>query len=220
MNNFGQIAYNVGIRVSDTSMPFSKIINGYINQRYERIFKKFNWPTINPTYNFNTVIGTNTYTLPSNIGKELYVFDNTNGVNLTKNSLAELESIYTQSLNDNDSPRAYAIYDSLDTNTPANIVKTIQLYPNPTSIIQINMPYQIAYSAMTDASDLPSIKCDIACELGATADAWRTKRQFQKAADFEKQYEQVIMEMIWEIENDPNRVTQFRPNVYPIHQLY
>lgn len=82
------------------------------------------------------------------------------------------------------------------------------------------MPYILGYAPLVNQSDLTIIDCDDACEYGATADAWRTKRQFAKAADFEKQYEQTIQEMIWETENDPNRIVQFRPQVYPRNNLY
>ena len=34
------------------------------------------------------------------------------------------------------------------------------------------------------------------------------------------QYEQCIQEMIWEVANDPNKVVQFRPQVYPRNELY
>lgn len=221
MNQFSKIQSNVGTRIGDTSVTFAVTIGNYINQRYQRIFKKFNWDSITPGYTFNTTAGTNEYIAPAGFGKELYVFDNTNGVNLVDRTLGDLEIQYPQNLNDNGNPIKYAIYKTLDGSSPANIVTKLRLYPNPTSVIQIIMPYLNAANTLSASTDLPILDMsDLAAELGATADSWRTKRQFEKAADFEVQYEQVISEMIWSQENQPNRVVHFSPNVYPKDSLY
>lgn len=244
MNNFLQISVNVGTRVGDTSGNFQTTINQYINQRYLRIFKKFNWPTIVPAYAITTVSGVSDYALPVDFKHELYVYDSTNFKDIRKKDLQELERINPQALNQSGASWNYSIYEALSPQTAtfndivatfgaslftfagnytaaATLTKFIRFYQNPTSSWVIQIPYvkqAIGFSASTDQ---PIIDMgDLACELGATADAWRTKRQFEKATDFEMQYEQVVMEMIWSIENDPNRVVQFRPNVYPIHQLY
>lgn len=220
MNDFGTIAGNIGTRVGDTSSTFATTIKKYINQRYERIFKRFNWPTVNPTYTFSTVGGTSEYDLASDFKNELYVFDNTNLIDIQWASLQDLERMYENNLNDNGNPTKYAIYDYMSADTEPLIKKKVRFYPNPTSIIAIKIPYQLQATPMVDSTDLPILRCDIACEYGATADAWRTKRQFAKAADFETQYEQVINEMIWEIENNPNRIVQLAPRTYNRDLLY
>lgn len=219
MNNFAQIQYNVGIRVGDTSAAFATIIGNYVNQRYKRLFRKFNWETINPSYSFTTT-GVSDYILPNDLKQELYVYDSTNLLDIPRKDFEELERIYSQSLNQTDQAVVYAIYESLDQNSPPNIIRTLRFYKTPASAIVIQMPYILGYAPLVNQSDLTIIDCDDACEYGATADAWRTKRQFAKAADFEKQYEQTIQEMIWETENDPNRIVQFRPQVYPRNNLY
>lgn len=218
-NNFAQITYNVGIRVGDPTTAFSKIINGYVNQRYKRLFRKFNWQTINPSYTLTTT-GVQDYQLPSNLKKALYVYDSTNLLDIPLIDFEELERIYAGALNDTDQAVRCAIYQSLDLNSPPNVIQTLRLYKIPASPIVLEIPYIIGYAPMVNPSDVPIIDCDDACEYGATADAWRTKRQFAKAKDFEGQYEQTIQEMIWEIENNPNRVPQFRPQVYSRDLLY
>lgn len=221
MNSFSTIKSNIGTRIGDTSTSFATTIGSYINQRYQRIFKKFNWDSAKPDYTFNTAGGTNEYTMPSGFGKELYVFDNTNLVDIRKYSLQDLERNFVQNLNDNGNPLYYAIYKTLDSSNPANIVTKLRFYPNPTTVIAIIMPYLYAPTDMSSSTDLPILDmADLACELGATADAWRTKRQFAKAADFEAQYEQVIAEMIWSQENQPNMIKQFAPRTYDKEQLY
>jgi len=197
MNNFGQIVYNVGIRVGDTSTAFSGIISTYVNQRYKRIFRKFNWPTLKSDYSFTTVVGTSDYLLPSDFKHELYVYDSTNLLDIKKLDFQELERVNTGAINSTGSVSQYAIYQSLDTSSPPNIKKTLRLYQIPNSVFTIQMPYLQAYAPLVNQVDL-----------------------FTKAADFDMQYEQTIQEMIWEVENDPNRLVQFRPTVYDKNQLY
>ena len=220
MNNFGTIASNVGIRVGDTSTTFANIVKGYINQRYKDVYQRFNWDTIVPAYTFSTVAGTNEYDAPTDFWKELYVYDTTNSVDLTNRSIQDLEQIYPSNLQDSSSPVSYAIYNYMDTSNPALIKKKIRLFPNPAAVAVISMPYIKAPTDMSATTDLPILECDHAVELGATADAWRTKRQFAKAGDFDGQYERKINTMIWNLANQPNRIVQFRPNTYNKDQLY
>lgn len=221
MNNFSVIGSKVGTRVGDTSANFLTTINQYINDRYFRIFKKFNWPTIVPSYTITSIVGQQDYVLPSDFKNELYVYDATNYKDIPKISFQDLERVYAQNLTQQGSVCKCAIYDSMDGSSPANLQKTLRLFETPSQIITYNVPYIKKGVVQVNTTDLMILDgADLASELGATADAWRTKRQFQKAADFESQYEQVIQEMIWSIENDPDKVVQFRPNIYPICQLY
>lgn len=220
MNSFGTIATNVGTRVGDTSSTFKTIINGYINLRYERIYKRFNWPTVNPSYSFNTVGGTQDYVLPTDFKNELYVYDSGNFLDIRGSTLQDLERKFGTTLNTAGSVSQYAIYDYMDTSSPPVIKKKIRLYSTPNSVLTIVVPYQVQQTAMSATTDLPILRCDIACEYGATAEAWRTKRQFAKAADFEGLYEQTINEMIWEIENSQNKIVQFAPQTYNSCELY
>ena len=220
MLNFGQIKTNVGTRVGDTSATFATTIGIYINQRYKDIFERFNWTTIKPSYTFATVAGTQDYTLPSDFGKELYCYDSINLLDITGQSLQDLERAYPNTLGTNDQPIRYAIYDSMDTSSPPVIVKKIRLFPNPAAVTTISLPYLQKQVDMSGATDLPILDCDTACEYGATADAWRTKRQFAKAGDFEGQYERKINTMIWNKINQPNQVVQFAPKTYNPDNLY
>lgn len=222
MNTFATIGSKVGTRVGDTSATFLTTINMYINDRYLRIFKKFNWPTIVPSYQITTIAGTSDYVLPADFKYELYVFDATNNKDIPRVSIQDLERIYPDILESQGNAWKCAIFDSMDNSSPSpKIQKTLRFFENPSQASTYNVPYIKQGVALSATTDLPIIDmADLASELGATADAWRTKRQFQKAADFEVQYEKVIQEMIWSVANDPNMVVQFRPNVYPIHQLY
>jgi hypothetical protein len=186
----------------------------------------------------------NEWDLPSDFGKELYVYDTLNQINLDWRSLQDVERIYLTADTTDDEldeadfysngvtapqgyPYVYSIYNYIDNTNPTTIRKRIRLWPVPTQSIQLSIPY-IIQGALVNTTDLPILElADTACELGATADAWRTKRQFAKAADFEGvpnmigyNYEGVLATMIWSEENQVNRPIQFTPNVYPKNMLY
>ncbi len=220
MLSFSQIKTNVGTRIGDTSTTFATTIGIYINQRYKDIFERFNWTTIVPSYTFPTVIGTQDYALPAGFGKELYVYDTINLVDIAGCSIQDLERVFPNTLATQDQPIRYAIYDSMDASSPPLIVKKIRLYPTPSTVTTISLPYIQTQVDMSASTDLPILDCDTACEYGATADAWRTKRQFAKAADFEGQYERKIQTMIWSKANQPNQIVQFAPRTYDRNQLY
>lgn len=220
MNNFGVIAAKVGTRVSDTSTTFATTIKQYINDRYKDIFERYNWPTLVPSYTFNTVIGTQDYALPSDFSKELYVYDTINHLDIIFSTLQDLERNYPDTLATSDQPIRYTIFDYMDTGTPPLIQKKLRLFPIPSNVLTISMPYLLKQTDMSANTDLPILDCDTACEYGATADAWRTKRQFAKAADFESQYERKIQTMIWNKVNQPNQIIQFAPRTYNKENLY
>jgi hypothetical protein len=220
MNNYSTMASKIGVRVGDTSTTFSTTIKQYINDRYRDIMERFNWDTINPSYTFPTVIGQQDYNAPTDLNKELYLYDGTNFLDVSRQSLQDLENNYQVSLNDSGNAIRYAIYDYMDTSSPPIIKRKIRLYPIPTSVITIAMPYLVKATDLSATTDLPIIECDLACELGATADAWRTKRQFAKANDFETQYERRINTMIWNRANQPNSIVQFSPKTYNRDNLY
>jgi hypothetical protein len=223
MNNFGQIVAAVGIRVGDTSTSFATTIKGYVNQRYKEIWERFNWGTIKPSYSFNTVANIQDYLLESGFWKPLYCYDSTNGIDITEISLQDMERKYAGNLSDTGNPREYAIYDKLNAATPTPtgaLEQYVRFYPIPSAVISISMPYMLDAGDMSADTDLPVIDCDYEVELGATADAWRTKRQFAKAADFDQQFEQHIQHMIWRRCNSPNQMVQFIPRTFPKDMLY
>jgi hypothetical protein len=218
MNTFSQIVNGVGVRIGDTSSTFATEIKRYINFRYKDIWSRFNWGVIDEDYTFNTT-GVDDYLLPADFGKPLYCYDNTNGVNLIETDLQEIVRFYAGDLDDSAASTLYAIYEKTNSSTGV-IEKWIRLYPAPSSIIAILMPYTVNPTDMSGNADLPIMDVSYEIELGATADAWRTKRQFAKAADFEGQYERLIMQKIWNKENSSNKVFQFVPMTYNKDNLY
>ena len=223
MNTFSQIVTNVGVRVGDTSTAFATEIKKYVNFRYKEIWERFNWGTIKPNYTFNTVSGTQDYKLEDGFWKPLYCYDATNSKDIPEVSLQDYERTNDFNMKDSGQPLKYALYDKLNASTPTPtgaIEHYIRFFPIPSVAISIEMPYQVEPTDMSATTDMPILECDYEIELGATAEAWRTKRQFAKAADFDQQYEEHIKHMIWRRCNSPGYVCQFTPKVFDKDGLY
>ena len=84
----------------------------------------------------------------------------------------------------------------------------------PASAFNCEIIYLQDMMPMKNAYDYPSVDCCDALEAGATADALRFKRQYQKASDFEQIYEKKVANIAYNYESHPNRVTMFNPVTY------
>ena len=208
--SFTTMVANVGGRVGDTSTTFATKIGTYINDRYEDVLGRINWNIIDEDYSFNTVAGTQDYALPTDFNGELYVYDSTNKKALDSYTLQELAVKFPDTLETSGTVDGYAIYDYIATGVRS---KKIRLHQIPTAVVTIKMPYIVGFSDISSTSTT-IIACERIVELGATADAWRTKRQFAKGADFDGQYERAILNLMFKIENQPNLVRQANPYTY------
>lgn len=93
-------------------------------------------------------------------------------------------------------------------------VTKIRLHSIPNSVITYKLPYHINPYPLVNDMDTPIIDCAEGIELGATMRAWRYKRQFQKAQEFERLFEKWINDVIWDKENQPNRTNLLNPKPY------
>lgn len=100
-------------------------------------------------------------------------------------------------------------------NDKAYSVKVVRLHYTPTSVQTIAMPYIINPYPMSSDYDQPVIDCGDVIELGATMMLWRYKRQFAKAAEYERQYEKALDTLIWNTENSFNQGHFFGILPYP-----
>jgi hypothetical protein len=101
--------------------------------------------------------------------------------------------------------------------SPATIdgrVKVFRAYPSPAQTLTVKMPYIVKPLPMTDDNDVPVIDCADVIELGATSRAWMYKRQNSKAADTKALYEQAIINLIWDQDNQPNMVHKLGVQTY------
>lgn len=93
-------------------------------------------------------------------------------------------------------------------------VKLLRFASAPVSAFTCEIIYVQDFLPMKNAYDYPFIDCCEALEAGATADAWRFKRQFQKASDYEQIYEKKVANIAYNYEAHPNKVTMFNPMTY------
>lgn len=287
---FVDIYGNVGTNVQDTSSSMATIIKGYCNNSYREILRRINWEGKNLNYQITTVAGTQDYVLPSDFGKEIYVFDTSTFRYIPFIDFEKIAEDYGTSISSTGSISHYTVYDDVvlkqpstasaivvysssssdtsqsvfikgtDTNdgeisetvslngttqVPAvNVYKSIRYLSKsgttlgaisvvsvtglifnalfapatkdyrvkklrfhyiPNSAITINVPYYVRPNPMTNDYDAPVIDVADGIELGATAAAWRYKRQYAKAQEFERLFEKWIIDAIWDLENQPNQ---------------
>ena len=93
-------------------------------------------------------------------------------------------------------------------------VNIIKFYPAPSKSTSVGIPYIIDPMPMVSDYDYPLIDCSDCIEYGATSRALMYKRQFAKATDFNKLYEQQILLLIWDKENQPNDIHIFGHQSY------
>ena len=98
--------------------------------------------------------------------------------------------------------------------------KLIKLHYVPAGVATINLPYISKPLPLSQDYDYPVIEIADLIELGAVADCWRYKRQTAKSQQYEVLFQQGLQDYIFELENEPNQVTQFSPTTFDKGDLY
>lgn len=93
-------------------------------------------------------------------------------------------------------------------------IKLLRLFQIPGYSATYKIPYIINPLPLSTNYDTPIIDCSDILELGATMRAFKYKRQFSKAQEYERSYESSIVQFIWDKENQPNQIKQFNPKTY------
>ena len=210
---FNIIQDNVGTNVQDTSTAFATILGVYINKRYQQILRKINWDYVNEDYTVTTVSGTQNYTLPSDFKTELYVNDSTNSKNLDRVELQDLVKDYSGDLATEGDIERYSVYNSDDGE------KYIKFHYVPTEALTVGIPYIVKPAALSGTTE-NVLDIEDLIEMGATADAWRYKRQFAKAQAVDIMFEKELSEYVFAQENQENMVHKFSPKVASRDTIY
>ena len=92
--------------------------------------------------------------------------------------------------------------------------KLIRFMPIPSAAATVTIPYHILPLPLTNDDDVPVIDIDDCLEAGARADGWRYKRQGQKASVEEQNYQTLMSDYVYSLENKPNMVQQFKVQPY------
>ncbi len=211
---FSTIIDNVGYEVQDSSSAFEARIKVWINRRYFQIWREANLNVINADYTISVTSAAQDYALPSDFWKEVDCVDNTNGVKLERVDIQRLFTDYPGDVADSGSVERYAIYTSDDKS------QYIKFHYAPAASITVALPYIVKPTELSGDTDTTLAPIEDLLELGAIADAWRYKRQFAKAAEYETRFAIELQKYIWNEENQPNQVHQFIPATFNRDNLY
>ena len=211
---FSVIIDHVGSEVQDTSAAFETLVKVWINRRYFQIWRETNCNVINADYTISVTSAAQDYELPTDFHKEVNCVDNTNGIELQKVDIQRLFTDYPGDVADTGAVERYAIYTSDDKK------QYIKFHYAPSTSITVALPYIPKPTELSADSDTTLLPVEDLLELGAIADAWRYKRQFAKAAEYETRFSIELQKFIWNQENDPNMVHQFKPVTYNRDLLY
>lgn len=90
-------------------------------------------------------------------------------------------------------------------------VKKLRLHDVPSTVLTLNFPYFVRPYPLNNDYDVPVFDCADGIELGGTMMAWRYKRQFAKAQEYERLFEKWIVDAAWDMENQPNQTHMINP---------
>ena len=214
--NFTNLKTQVGQLVGDTSTTFATIIGYFINSRYKEILRRSNWNSIVADYTItatsaSTTVSASTYTLPSDFGKELYVYNEGADKNIPYTPIENMALDNPTELDSVGTIEAYTIFDTKNTSATsaeasAARVKKIRFWRAPSTDNTIRIPYTMRAGDLSGDTDELVLDCETAVKYGAAADAWTYKRQFAKAQQMEALYEKAIMNLLWDKDYSPNRL--------------
>jgi hypothetical protein len=214
---FSDMVTNVGRTVGDTGDTTKTFIKTYLNNRYFDVANRLDWNVfIDNDYTFNSVAGTSEVSLPTGFDSEIALTDITNGSNLvrmTQQEFLQLQaSDYASGSRSSGTPERY--YISRDDSI-------LTLDPKPSAVITYLMPYKKRVTELSaDADTIIINDIEWIMEIGAIADTWSYKRQFQKAAYYESRYEDALQRKIHAEVNQINQIHQAVPATYPERESY
>lgn len=210
--SFSTMKTEVGVNINDTSSTVATLIGTWINNKYFDILRRTNWNAIDDDYSFSLSVGATLVSLPSDFGKEITCYDSTNKKELAYIDIRDLVSTHPDTKNDTGDVSQYSIVETV--NSSGIPYKYFKPYKIPTTALTVEMPYTLKPLALTSDGGYFVINCEDIAVLGATAEAWRYKRQFSKAQDYELLYEKGINMLIWDKENQVNQLKMFNPQPY------
>jgi hypothetical protein len=92
--------------------------------------------------------------------------------------------------------------------------KKLRLVPISNITLDLEMIYTQKAMPMNQVYDYPLLDCEDILEAGATADAWKYKRQNSKADYWENIFEKRLDDWMWSRENKSDMAHFFKPSTY------
>lgn len=99
-------------------------------------------------------------------------------------------------------------------------LKKMRLVRTPSAVATIEVIYKMAFLPLINGQDYPPVEISDILAIGAEADGWRYKRQFDKATAMDYEYERKIEEYLFTQETRPNRTPATRPQNFDRDALY
>lgn len=90
----------------------------------------------------------------------------------------------------------------------------VRLFQTPNTALTINFPYLVKPLPLNNDGDIPVMDGGDFIISRATAKAWRYKRQFLKANEYDKEAERHLEVLQWDQENQPNQEHVFNVMAY------
>lgn len=200
---FTDIVNNVSLEIGDTSQEMKSLIGVYVNNRYRKIIRATNWKLINMDYTISVVAGTDTYELPDDFRKELYAINKNSNEEITQLSFDLIRNQYRDSLYQSGEVMHYTVFRDEDN------IKSVKFFRIPSGSITVAFPYMINVNGGLSGTDEPVNEFADLIEIGAKADSWRYKRQFQKAAAMEIIFDTELDDYMFDEENQENNGHSF-----------
>lgn len=175
---FVTIYGNVGTNIQDTSTSTATVIKRVCNDAYREILRRVNWNNLNTTHQITTVAGTQDYILPSDFGKEKYVYDTTNRRDIPYISLDQLVQDFPDTIASTGQVDRYTTFLDIVRNQPssASILTLVSSSAGDTS--------QVVRVKGTDSND---VELEESVSLTGTTNAvttntYKTIRSITKSA--------------------------------------
>ena len=164
------------------STGLAGIVINLVNEVQQEIYMEDDWYTLLESSTFNTAAGTATYAMPSDIGRTIILFDETNNNVLVEESVRNIDTA---------DPDADYQGPPLRFSTLAAFYK---LYPIPDGTYTLRYRYYKVPPDLggdNDTSALP-IECERALITKVYAEALMYLNSFEKAAAFRQEYERML----------------------------
>ena len=196
----------------DTDSAMLTLVGYWLNDKYAEISNRTVWSAlVKFDYTFPTVANQQGYTLPTDFNTEIFCADITNGARLNK---------YTEGPWFEERYGAYSV-GTISSGTPSRYIISrnqgkILLDPAPDRILTIAFPYCQSVADLTGSGAPVIADIDDILELGAMAEMYAYKKQFQKADYYLKRYEYRLAQRIGQEKSVSNFAQQFIPAGYKI----
>lgn len=212
--DFSVIKTNVGNDIQDSTDSMATLIGRYVNRRYMQVLRAINFTYVNDDYTISVTSGTSSYALPADFKTEMYAIDTTNNTPLSRIEFQDLNRDYYNELTTAGKIARYIIF------TDDSNANKIKFHYTPDANCTVALPYIATPAELSADTDEPVLGLEDLIEIGATADAWRYKRQFQKASVLDMQFTQMFADFVWKMENNPNDTHQFIPTTLDRSSIY